>query len=198
MLHTKAQSSNSTGLICCGFVANFFVKHVNNKLSQRSLRLMVHVCAWWIHSLSCSVTVCSAIQSTWHEAASRGPLALADILVKFSSKVSYQQLSCVLKSVALITVALATLKEMLSADLHNHEHWMAQLPASLQHPHHGYMPHVASWHDYNFLISEIVPRSSDLTSTFVCYQHKKILPFDINYRMQLPPPYKNLIIFRVI
>jgi len=39
-----------------------------------------------------------------------------------SSKVPHQQLSCVLKSVAPTTVALATLTEMLSADLHNHEH----------------------------------------------------------------------------
>ena len=43
--HTKHQSSNSTRSICPGFVANLFVKHVDNKSNQRSLSLTVHVCA---------------------------------------------------------------------------------------------------------------------------------------------------------
>jgi len=36
------QGSNSTGSICCGFVANLFVKHVKNKSNQWSLILIMH------------------------------------------------------------------------------------------------------------------------------------------------------------
>ena len=43
--HAINQGSNSTGSICCGFVANLFVKNVDNKSSQWSLSLNMHVCA---------------------------------------------------------------------------------------------------------------------------------------------------------
>jgi len=43
--HAIHRGPHSTGLICCGFVLNLFVKHVNNKSNEWSLSLTVHVCA---------------------------------------------------------------------------------------------------------------------------------------------------------
>ena len=89
-------------------VANLFVKHVGNKSNQWSLSLTVHVraksrylsvcskvlsistdaVAWWLHSTSSSVIICSAIWSIGCEAASRGPFALADIILFVSRQPS--------------------------------------------------------------------------------------------------------------
>ena len=81
------------------------------------------------------------------------------------NQMPYQQLICALKSVALTEVAQVTLREMLWASWHNHEHWMVRMQVSALDLLHGSTPHASSSGDCSFLACETVPQCSDLHVT---------------------------------